>query len=84
MATFAVILTVVLHGMSSLKVFLILAANYLLAKRVGGTRFGPVIVWTTNLVVLFANELNDGYRYSSLHPALGYLVSTALLWSQHG
>ncbi|KIM19463.1 hypothetical protein M408DRAFT_31199 [Serendipita vermifera MAFF 305830] len=73
MAVFSVIFVIVLHGTSSLKVFGILAGNYLLAKRLGGTRFGPLLLWIANLVVLFANELNDGYRFGALHPTLAYL-----------
>lgn len=78
MAIFSFILVIALHGASSLKVFGILGGNYLLAKRLGGTRFGPLALWLVNLVVLFANELNDGYRFGSLHQNLAYLVGDVL------
>jgi protein-cysteine N-palmitoyltransferase HHAT len=78
MAIFSILLIIGLHGASSLKVFGILAVNYLLAKRLGGERLGPLILWVVNLAILFANELNDGYRFGSLHSSLAYLVRT---WS---
>jgi hypothetical protein len=74
MAIFSVLLIIGLHGASSLKVLGILAVNYLLAKRVGGERLGPLILWVVNLAILFANELNDGYRFGSLHSSLAFLV----------
>jgi len=74
MAIFSVLLIIGLHGASSLKVFCILALNYLLAKRLGGERLGPLILWVVNLAILFANELNDGHRFGSLHSSLAYLV----------
>lgn len=63
-----------LHGTSALKIFLIVTLNYLIGTRVATLKYGPIIIWVFNLVVLFANELQDGYRYSSLHSSLSYLV----------
>jgi protein-cysteine N-palmitoyltransferase HHAT len=74
MAIFAVILTLFLHGSSALKVFLILAINYTAAKRFAGSRMGNLVVWIVNLVILFGNEIYDGYTYSSIHPTFAFLV----------
>ncbi|PVG04049.1 putative GUP1-Multimembrane-spanning protein essential for proton symport of glycerol [Serendipita vermifera] len=73
MAGFAVILTVALHGSSALKVFFIIAINYTIAKRLAGSTIGSLIIWTLNLVILFANEIYDGYNYSSIHSAFAFL-----------
>ncbi|KAG8784269.1 glycerol transporter [Serendipita sp. 397] len=72
-AGFATLLIIGLHGSSSFKVFAIIVINYLLAKRLGGLRIAPIILWTVNLLILFSNEYYDGYRFSSIHPSLDYL-----------
>jgi hypothetical protein len=74
MAIFAVILTLFLHGSSALKVFLIIAINFTAAKRLAGSRIGNLAVWIVNLVILFGNEIYDGYSYSSIHPTFAFLV----------
>jgi len=74
MAIFSVIFIIGLHGSSSLKIFAILTVNYLLARRLGGKRYGPLLLWVANLILLFSNELNNGYRFASLHSSLAYLV----------
>lgn len=78
MAAFAVALTIGLHGSSSLKVFLIVFGNYMLAKQFAGRRFGPVVLWASNIAVLFANELNNGYRFGALHSGLAFLVGGSI------
>ncbi|CAG8546695.1 15239_t:CDS:2 [Acaulospora colombiana] len=78
MAAFAVILTIALHGSSALKVFLIIVINYTIAKRLAGSTLGNLIIWIVNLVILFANEIYDGYNYSSIHSAFAFLSSVPL------
>ena len=74
MAIFSVVLVIALHGASSLKVFAIVGGNYILAKKLGGSRIAPLVLWTLNIAVLLCNEIYDGYSFSSVHSSLGYLV----------
>ncbi len=73
--TFSVVMVVVLHGTSILKIFAILSINYLIAKFFRGSRLSPLLTWIFNTAVLFANELYAGYRFAALHSSLKYLVS---------
>ncbi|KAF9231522.1 MBOAT, membrane-bound O-acyltransferase family-domain-containing protein [Melanogaster broomeanus] len=70
---FAVLYLIGLHGTSTLKIFVILTTNYFIGKGFGGSRIGPLVTWTFNFFVLFANERNEGYRFSDLHPSLAAL-----------
>ncbi|KZV91266.1 MBOAT-domain-containing protein [Exidia glandulosa HHB12029] len=62
-----------LHGSSAVKVFLILLGNYIVGRSLHTTRALPAATWAFNLAILFANELNDGYRFAALHPSLAPL-----------
>ncbi|SPO02285.1 related to glycerol transporter [Cephalotrichum gorgonifer] len=62
---FALCFLVVLHGFSSLKVLLILYANYRLTTALP-RRYVPVATWVFNVGILFANELCAGYHYKSI------------------
>jgi hypothetical protein len=64
----------VLHGASMLKIAIIMVVNYIIAKACGGWKVGPVLTWVFNGLVLFANEKNAGYLFSSVHPELEFLV----------
>ncbi|KAN0092559.1 MBOAT, membrane-bound O-acyltransferase family domain containing protein [Tylopilus felleus] len=70
---FAMLYLIGLHGTSTLKIFIILTANYYIGKSLAGSRAGPIIIWIFNFLILFANERNDGYLFSSLHPDLAPL-----------
>lgn len=76
---FSLPLLIVLHGTSLPKMLIILTLNYLISRTAawGGkwTKFAPILGWGFNLVVLFSNELNEGYKWSSLSADLGFLVS---------
>lgn len=72
---FAVLYLIGLHGTSTLKIFIILTANYFIGKSFGRSRAGPIITWIANSLILFANERNEGYLFASLHPDLAPLVS---------
>lgn len=81
---FAILYLIGLHGTSTLKIFIILTANYYIGKSFSRSRIGPIITWIFNFLVLFANERNEGYLFSSLHPDLAPLVSEPCLcptWS---
>ncbi|CCM04219.1 uncharacterized protein FIBRA_06386 [Fibroporia radiculosa] len=73
LALFSLIMLAGLHGASVLKVLVILSANYALAKTCGSSPVGPVLSWIFNIAILFANEKNEGYRFTSLHTALEIL-----------
>lgn len=69
----------ILHGTSIFKVLAILGGNYWAAtRRKGGLmeRFWPGLVIVGNMLILFLNERNDGYRFGHLHGAFEVLVSS--------
>ncbi|KAH7106546.1 MBOAT-domain-containing protein [Auriculariales sp. MPI-PUGE-AT-0066] len=72
---FAVAMQLGLHGAGALKVATILCANFAIGRALKDSRVLPFANWAFNLVVLFANERYDGYRFASLHPMLGALDS---------
>lgn len=77
-AGISTLLIFVLHGTSAIKVLVILAANYYLSKlpKSGSVaRVWPALLIAGNMLVLFFNERNDGYRYAHLYGALESLVS---------
>lgn len=57
---FAVIFTSALHGVSAIKVFLVLYINYQIATALPRP-YLPIATWTFNIGILFANELCHGY-----------------------
>ena len=60
-----IIFIIALHGFSALKVLTILYINYCIALRVPRNVM-PTLTWVFNISVLIANELAQGYRFSSL------------------
>ncbi|KAI9629437.1 hypothetical protein KEM48_012906 [Puccinia striiformis f. sp. tritici PST-130] len=71
----AVILTA-LHGTSVIKILVIVSLNYLISRLSFSSplnRLPSVLIWTTNLIILFANDYWDGYRFSHLSNSLGFL-----------
>ncbi|KAI0636277.1 MBOAT-domain-containing protein [Trametes polyzona] len=73
LVTFSTAMLFGLHGMSALKVFVILAINYALGKAAAGSKTNPILTWIFNGVVLFAIERNSGYKFGSFHGALSSL-----------
>lgn len=71
---FSAVFLLGLHGTSLFKILGILSVNYILARACAGSKLGPVFTWAFNMIVLFSNEWNDGYRFSTIHPALGFMV----------
>ncbi|SNX87280.1 probable GUP1 - Multimembrane-spanning protein essential for proton symport of glycerol [Melanopsichium pennsylvanicum] len=73
LTVFSAIFIFALHGFNSLKLLLILATNYGLAKALGGTRIAPVVFFSFNISMLFAVHWNDGFEYSHMSPTLSFL-----------
>ena len=71
---FSAVFLVGLHGASIIKVLAILSTNFAITRACGSWKYGPILTWTFNIAILFSNEWNDGYRFDSLHHALGFLV----------
>ncbi|KAH8094526.1 MBOAT, membrane-bound O-acyltransferase family-domain-containing protein [Cristinia sonorae] len=71
--TFSLILLSALHGISILKILAIISLNYYIAKNTAASKFGPILTWTFNICVLFANEWFSGYQFAAIHPSLNYL-----------
>lgn len=76
-------LLTLLHGTSLIKILIILFLNYSLAKTVNKLdqnssliKFVPILTWSFNLLLLFANETYEGYYFVNLHPSLAFLVSS--------
>lgn len=57
---FGLIFITALHGISALKVLLILFINYRIGKSLPRA-YVPAVTWTFNICILFANELCGGY-----------------------
>ncbi|KAJ7087379.1 MBOAT, membrane-bound O-acyltransferase family-domain-containing protein [Mycena crocata] len=71
----SVVMLVALHGTSALKIVPILTANYLIAKRCGASKAGPICSWIFNVVVLFLNDRYSGYKFGHMLPSLAFLDS---------
>lgn len=72
---FSILMLIVLHGTSLIKIVIILSLNYVIAKLCRGSKLGPVLTWIFNAAILFLNETQDGYRFAHVHPSLQYLAS---------
>ncbi|KAJ1947550.1 glycerol transporter [Kickxella alabastrina] len=70
---FASMFAIVLSGSSTLFILLLTGGNYLLAKRLGGRRWAPLVIWAYNLAVLFANESYKGYEFGRILESLAWL-----------
>ncbi|KAK4960331.1 glycerol transporter [Elasticomyces elasticus] len=63
--TFATIFITALHGVSALKIVLILWLNYQIATALP-KQYVAAATWTFNIALLFANELAGGYRFADV------------------
>ncbi|KAI9792990.1 MAG: glycerol transporter [Piccolia ochrophora] len=70
---FTVVFLTALHGVSALKILLILYANFKLATRLP-QQYIPAVTWIFNISILFANEITKGYRFARI-------ADTLLPWS---
>jgi D-alanyl-lipoteichoic acid acyltransferase DltB (MBOAT superfamily) len=76
LAAAGIVLLVALHGVSAIKVLLILGANYAAAKAPKAPRLSrawPAIVIIANMMMLFANEKANGYQLGMLTSSLAWL-----------
>ena len=71
---FALVFLTALHGVSVVKILLILYVNFCIASRLPKTWISPT-TWIFNVGILFANELTHGYPF-------GTLVSKAMPFSE--
>jgi hypothetical protein len=62
---FAGIFLLALHGISALKVMLILYLNFQIATKLP-RQYVPIATWVFNIGVLFANELGRGYPFANV------------------
>jgi hypothetical protein len=76
----SLLMIVALHGSSAIKILLIMAVNYLIAKKCRSSRLAPFLTWAFNGLVLFGNEIYSGYRFGAILPGLAALVSVSMLW----
>ncbi|PWN54340.1 hypothetical protein IE53DRAFT_308466 [Violaceomyces palustris] len=70
---FTTIFVLALHGTNALKLVLMCALNFALAKALGGTRLAPVAIWALNVAALFTIHWNDGIKYASMSSSLAFL-----------
>ncbi|ORX39272.1 MBOAT, membrane-bound O-acyltransferase family-domain-containing protein [Kockovaella imperatae] len=66
----------ILHGLSTIKILIILAGNYAAAKWTKPEtldKFWPGMVVVGNMGILFLNERFEGYPLARIHPALTWL-----------
>jgi len=68
------IMVIALHGSSSLKIFIIMAINFIIAKKCRASLLGPLLTWLFNALALFSNELYHGYQFGQVLPGLSALV----------
>lgn len=74
LALFTMIYVLALHGSNSIKLILILALNYTLAKVCAGQRvYAPLIIWTFGIGTLFLVHWNEGLPWSVWLPAFSFL-----------
>ncbi|GAM89284.1 hypothetical protein ANO11243_073210 [Dothideomycetidae sp. 11243] len=72
---FAIVFEVALHGISSVKVFLILYTNYKVATQLPRA-YVPAATWIFNIGILFANELCRGYPLVSIAKIIAPTTAT--------
>ncbi|PWN39449.1 putative GUP1-Multimembrane-spanning protein essential for proton symport of glycerol [Ceraceosorus guamensis] len=62
-----------LHGSNAVKLLLLLAFNFVLARTCAGKVYAPILIWTINIGALFLVHWNEGFAWSVWTPALGFL-----------
>ncbi|KAJ5550175.1 hypothetical protein N7535_001886 [Penicillium sp. DV-2018c] len=66
---FGLLFITALHGVSALKILLILYINFRIGKDVPRP-YVPTVTWIFNLGILFANELSGGYQFEPITNAI--------------
>ncbi len=72
---FALFFLTALHGVSALKIMLILYLNYSIATRLP-KQYVPAMTWIFNISTLFANELCQGYKFAKIEEFLMSLLGS--------
>ncbi|CAO1624089.1 unnamed protein product [Sympodiomycopsis kandeliae] len=68
----AIVFVLALHGANTLKLILVLLANYLIAKVFAGRSYlAPLLIWSFNITTLAVVHWNDGFPWS--HIVLAWL-----------
>lgn len=78
---FSALFLLVLHGSSAFKVFLIVYTNFTLATALP-RKYIPVATWLFNILILFSNELCNGYPYARIARNLSSDTSTLFNWGE--
>lgn len=85
---FGLVFITALHGISALKVLLILYVNYRIGKDVPRP-YVPAVTWIFNICILFTNELCGGYPFERIAMVLapesgtpGEKTPLLLLWAR--
>ncbi|KAJ5928849.1 Glycerol uptake protein 1 [Penicillium verhagenii] len=79
---FGIVFITALHGVSALKVLLVLLINYRISKNLPRS-YIPAATWTFNIFILFANELSGGYPLEKIAMLLtGDKSSLLVQWAQ--
>jgi protein-cysteine N-palmitoyltransferase HHAT len=66
---FAFVFLTAMHGVSALKILLILYVNFSIGTRLP-RKFIPAVTWIFNVSILFANELCGGYKFADIASSL--------------
>ncbi|KIV80206.1 hypothetical protein PV11_07725 [Exophiala sideris] len=77
----ALVYIAALNGSSFMKILLILFVNFKIGT-VLPRKAIPATTWVFNIVILFANELCQGYRYSAIANALAPILPAAADWGK--
>lgn len=77
----ALVYIVALNGFSVFKILLILLINFKIGTALPRNAI-PAATWVFNIAILFANELTQGYRYSSLGQAMAPFFPAAADWGR--
>lgn len=78
---FAIIFLLALHGVSALKILIILFFNYQIATTVPRKSI-PIATWVFNIGILFANEMSTGYQFANLAALVSRPAGEGLLAEQ--
>ena len=70
---FGLLFLVALHGISTIKILLIIGVNFIITRCFRGSVLSPVATWIFNVAVLFVNELYQGYHLGSFRAELAEL-----------
>lgn len=75
LVTITLVILVTLHGISALKILILLYLNYKLHSITGNGKMTPYAIWSFNIAMLFSNELFKGYPLGGISSHLAFIVS---------